>query len=114
MQSLPNILPEDLWRRFWSPRFLFEDQARISSSTANPHLQQFRIVFITGIRSGILSQLDRSSMELIMRRAFTSVQLKTILEENHHPFLIVEHNPLSREEARIIVKNLTILTYSSS
>ena len=26
-----------------------------------------------------------------MRRAFTSLQLRTILEENHHPFLIVEH-----------------------
>jgi hypothetical protein len=39
----------------------------------NPHLQQFRIVFIIGIRSGVLSRLDRSSMELIVRRAFTYV-----------------------------------------
>jgi hypothetical protein len=39
----------------------------------NPHLQQFRIVF-PGIRSGILSLLDRSSMDLIVRRAFTSVR----------------------------------------
>ena len=39
-------------------------------------------------------------MELIVRRAFTSVQLRTILEENHHPFLIVEHNPLLYERAR--------------
>jgi len=52
----------------------------------NPHLQQFRILFITGIRSGILNRLDRSFMELIVRRAFTSVQLRTILVENHHPF----------------------------
>jgi hypothetical protein len=62
----------------------------------NPHLQQFRILFITGIRSGVLSRLDRSSMELIVRRAFTSVQLRTILEENHHPFLIVEHRASER------------------
>jgi hypothetical protein len=66
----------------------------------NPHLQQFRIVFITGIRSGVLSRLDRRSIELIVRRAFTAVQLRTILEENHHPFLIVEHNPLLYERAR--------------
>jgi len=66
----------------------------------NPHLQQFRILFITSICSGILSRLDRSSMELIVRRAFTSVQLRTILEENHHHFLIVEHNPLLYERAR--------------
>jgi hypothetical protein len=41
----------------------------------NPHLQQFRIVFLAGVRPDILSWLDRSSKELIMRRAFTSAQL---------------------------------------
>jgi len=35
-------------------------------------------------------------MELEVRRAFTSIQLKTILEENHHPFLIVEHRASER------------------
>jgi hypothetical protein len=50
----------------------------------NPHLQQFRILFITGIRSGILSCLDRSSMDLDVRRAFTSIRLRTILAENPH------------------------------
>jgi len=35
-------------------------------------------------------------MELIVRRAFTFVQLRTILEENHHPFLIVEHRAYER------------------
>jgi len=64
------------------------------------HLQQFRILFITGIRSGILSRLDRNSMELSVRKAFTSVQLRTVLDENHHPFLIVEHNPLLYERTR--------------
>jgi hypothetical protein len=39
-------------------------------------------------------------MELIVRRAFTSVQLRTILEENHHQFLIIEHNPQLYERAR--------------
>jgi len=63
----------------------------------NLHLQQFRILFITGIRSGILRQLDRELIvELNVRRAFTSLQLRTILEENHHSFLIVEHRPNER------------------
>ena len=66
----------------------------------NPHLQQFRILFITSIRSGILSRLDRSAIELIVRRAFTSLQLRTILEKNQHPFLIVEHNPQLYKRAR--------------
>jgi len=37
-------------------------------------------------------------MELNVRRAFTSVRLRTILEENHHSFLIVEHR--AHERAR--------------
>jgi hypothetical protein len=51
----------------------------------NPHLQQSRILFITGIRSGVLSGLDRSAIELIVRRAFTSVQLRTILRRTTTP-----------------------------
>jgi DNA polymerase I len=39
-------------------------------------------------------------MDLIVRRAFTSLQLRTILEENHHSFLIVEHNSQLYERAR--------------
>jgi hypothetical protein len=39
-------------------------------------------------------------MDLIVGRAFTSVQLRTILEENPHPFLIVEHNIQLYERAR--------------
>ena len=34
-----------------------------------------------------------------MRRAFTVFQLMTILQENHHSFLIVEHDPLLYEDA---------------
>jgi hypothetical protein len=56
---------------------------------------RFRIVFITEIRSGVLSWLDRSAIDLIVRRAFTSSQLRAILEENHHPFLVVSITPSS-------------------
>jgi len=37
-------------------------------------------------------------MERGIRRAFTSFQLMTILEENHHSFLILEHVPMLNEE----------------
>ena len=41
--------------------------------------------------------MDRElSMELIVRRAFTSVHLRIILEENHHLILIVEHRAYER------------------
>jgi len=39
-------------------------------------------------------------VELDVRRTFTSVHLRIILVENHHPFLIVERNPLLCEGAR--------------
>ena len=41
-------------------------------------------------------------MDLIVRRAVTSVQLRTILEENHQPFLVVEHSSQLFERARDI------------
>jgi len=58
-----------------------------------------------------------------IRRAFTSFQLMTILEENHHSFLIVEHDPMLYEDAKEMVeyvaqalkqtsREATILLYS--
>jgi DNA polymerase I len=41
-----------------------------------------------------------------VRRAFTVFQLMTILEENYHSFLIVEHDPLLYEDAAEMVEYL--------
>ena len=38
-----------------------------------------------------------------MRRAFTCFQLMTILEGNHHSFLIVEHDPMLYEDSQEMV-----------
>jgi hypothetical protein len=71
----------------------------------NPHLQRFKILFIAGIRSAILSRLDHELIvDMDVRRAFTSFQLMTILEENHHSFLIVEHDPMLYEDAKEMVE----------
>jgi hypothetical protein len=55
--------------------------------------------FINGNYSRILNRLNRNITELEVRRAFTVFQLMTILEENHHSFLIVEYDPLLYEDA---------------
>jgi hypothetical protein len=47
--------------------------------------------------SCILNRLNRNFTELEVRRAFTVFQLMTIPTENHHSFLIVEHDPLPYE-----------------
>jgi DNA polymerase I len=66
-------------------------------------LQRYKILFISGNYSRILSRLNRNITELDVRRAFTSFQLMTILEENHHSFLIVEHDPLLYEDSQEMV-----------
>jgi len=75
------------------------------TSALNSHLnlQRYKILFICGNYSRILSHLDRNFTELEVRRAFTSFQLMTILEENRHSFLIVEHDPLLYEDAKEMV-----------
>jgi DNA polymerase I len=62
----------------------------------NSHLelQRYKILFISGNYSRILNRLNRNITQLDVRRAFKVFQLMTILEENHHSFLIVEHDPL--------------------
>ena len=74
----------------------------------NSHLelQRYKILFISGNYSRILSRLNRNITELEVRRAFTVFQLMTILEENHHSFLIVEHDPMLYEDAGEMVEYL--------
>ncbi|MDD4162887.1 MAG: hypothetical protein PHW87_10475 [Methanothrix sp.] len=74
----------------------------------NSHLelQRYKILFISGNYSRILSRLNRNITELDVRRAFTVFQLMTILQENHHSFLIVEHDPLLNEDAKDMVEYL--------
>ena len=71
---------------------------------SNLKLQRYKILFICGNYSRILSRLSRKFTELDVRRAFTSFQLMTILEENQHSFLIIEHDPLLYEDATDMVE----------
>jgi hypothetical protein len=66
-------------------------------------LQRYKILFISGRSS---SRLNRNITELEVRHANTLFQLMTILEENHHSFLIVEHDPLLYEDAGEMVEYL--------
>ncbi len=71
----------------------------------NDHLelQRFRVIYVCGNYSRILSGLHRDFTEIDVRRAFTAFQLMTILRENHHSFLIVEHDPMLYEDAEQMV-----------
>jgi DNA polymerase I len=95
----------------------------VGALNSHLELQRYKILFVCGNYSRILSRLDRRFTELEVRRAFTSFQLMTILEENHHSFLIIEHDPTHYEDAKEMVEYLaqamrqtsreaTILLYS--
>ena len=95
----------------------------VDALNSHLELQRYKILFICGNYSRILGRLDRNFTELEVRRAFTSFQLMTILEENHHSFLIIEHDPMLYEDAKEMVeyvaqalkqtsREATILLYS--
>jgi DNA polymerase I len=95
----------------------------VEALNSHLNLQRYKILYIPGNYSRILSRLDRNITELEIRRAFTVFQLMTILEENHHSFLIVEHDPMLYEDAKEMVeyvaqalkqtsRETTILLYS--
>ena len=95
----------------------------VEALNSHLNLQRYKILYIPGNYSRILSRLDRNLTELEIRRAFTSFQLMSILEENHHSFLIVEHDPMLYEDAKEMVeyvaqalkqtsREATILLYS--
>jgi DNA polymerase I len=76
----------------------------VDAINTNLNMQRYKVLFVSGNYSRILSRLNRNITELDIRRAFTSFQLMTILEENHHSFLIVEHDPLLYEDASEMVE----------
>jgi hypothetical protein len=78
----------------------------VDALNSHLELQRYKILFISGNYSRILSRLDRNFTELDVRRAFTSFQLMTILEENHHSLLIIEHDPMLYEDATEMVEYL--------
>ena len=90
---------------------------------SNLNLQRFKVLYICGNHSSILSKLDRKFVDLEIRRAFTVFQLMTILEEARHSLILVAHDPLLYENAQEMTeyisrgmsdaaKEATVLLYS--
>jgi hypothetical protein len=79
--------------------FKLLERCSIKALNQNLNLQRFRILYVSGNYSGILSKLDRKFTDLEIRRAFTTFQLMTILEEARHSLVLVEHDPSLYEDA---------------
>jgi len=76
----------------------------VDALNSHLNLQRYKVLYVCGNYSRVLSRLDRNITEMEVRRAFTSFQLMTVLEENHHSFLIIEHDPMLYEDAEQMVE----------
>jgi len=73
----------------------------------NLNLQRYKVLYVTGNFSGILSSLHRRFTELEIRRGFTTFQLMTILEEANHSLIIIEHDPILYEDSAELVEYIS-------
>ena len=71
----------------------------VGALNSHINLQRFKILYICGNFSRVLSRMDRNFVDLEIRRAFTAFQLLTILEEARHTLIFVEHDPTLYEDA---------------
>ena len=89
-------------------------QMLVEALNSHLNLQRFEVLYVCGNYSRILSGLDRRFTALEVRRAFTAFQLMTILEENRHTLLILEHDPLLYEDAREMVEYVALAMKEAS
>jgi len=108
----PCSFPSYLWKLnstrpshcYLRPSMSFVAPVEILVEALNSHLnlQLYKVLYVCGNYSRILSRLDRNFTSWKCAEAFTSFQLMTVLEENHHSFLIVEHDPMLYEDANSV------------
>lgn len=65
----------------------------------NPVLRRFLFLFVSGNCSRLLTGINRRSVSIEVRRAFTAFQLLQILRESYHTIVFVEHDPSLYEGA---------------
>ncbi len=66
----------------------------------NSVLERFTSILVSGNFSRLLDGINRTSGNFEIQRAFTIHQLLTILRENDHSIVIVEHDPTIYDDSR--------------
>jgi len=65
----------------------------VAALNTRKDLRRFMFLFVSGNYSRLMSDINRSSANFEVRRAFTVFQLLTILNESYHTIVLVEHDP---------------------
>jgi hypothetical protein len=74
----------------------------------NLTLQRYKILYVSGNFSGILSRLYRRFTEPEIRRGFTTFPPMTILEEACHSLIIEEHDSRLYEDSAEMVEYISL------
>jgi hypothetical protein len=69
------------------------EEAILAGINDNRVLQRFLFLYVSGNYSRLLTGINRRSVNIEVRRAFTAFQLLQILRESYHTILFVEHDP---------------------
>jgi hypothetical protein len=69
----------------------------------NPNLPRYKILYVSGNFSCILSRLHRTITELEVRRGFTTFQIMLIMEEARRYLIIIEHDSIIYENSTEMV-----------
>jgi hypothetical protein len=72
----------------------------IQALNRNLDLQRYRVLYVTGNYSRVLTHLSRRFTELEIRRGFTVFQLMIILDQARHSLILIKHDPMLYEDAR--------------
>src|SRR5512136_1830731 len=69
---------------------------------------RFLVLYICGNYSRLLSRVNLRSAEFGIRRAFTSSQLLSILDDAHQTFVFIEHDPSLFAESEEMIEYVSI------
>ena len=70
--------------------------------------RRFLVLYVCGNYSRLLSRINLRTAEFDIRRAFTSSQLLSILDDAHQTFVFLEHDPSLFAESEEMVEYVSI------
>ena len=70
--------------------------------------RRFLVLYVCGNYSRLLSRINLRAAEFDIRRAFTSSQLLSILEDAHQTFVFLEHDPSLFAESEEMIEYVSI------
>lgn len=78
----------------------------VSALNSTTDLQRFLFLYMSGSSSRLLFSISRSFKNFMVRRAFTALQIFTILKEAGNTVVLVEHDPALFDGAETMIPQI--------